>query len=82
MQLQAKFDSIENVKQFVELATKFPCDIDVLSEQYILDGKNILAMFSMDWKKLVTVNFYGADDLAKEFCRELSVILPINRLNV
>ena len=82
MQLQAKFNSIENVKQFVELATKFPCDIDVVSEQYILDGKSILALFSLDCKKMVTVNFHGTDDMAKDFCQGLSVILNNNRLSV
>ena len=82
MQLQAKFNSIENVRQFVELAAKFPCDIDVVTGQYILDGKSILALFSIDRKQLITVKFHGTDDLARDFCRELSEILPIYRLNV
>ena len=43
-----KLNTIEKVKDFVNRVTSFECDVDVLYRRYILDGKSIMALLSVD----------------------------------
>ena len=43
-----KLNSLEKVKRFVDKATTFECDVDVLYRRYILDAKSIMALLSAD----------------------------------
>ena len=43
-----KLNSLEKVKRFVNDVTTFDCDVDVLYRRYILDGKSIMALLSVD----------------------------------
>ena len=43
-----RLNTIEKVKDFVNRVTSFECDVDVLYRRYILDGKSIMALLSVD----------------------------------
>ena len=47
-ELKVLINTIPKVKNFVNITSKFDCDIDVLSGRYRLDGKSIMALFSMN----------------------------------
>ena len=42
-----KLDSIEKVDRFVSIVDKFENDIDIMSGRYLVNGKSILALFSL-----------------------------------
>lgn len=50
-------DSIVKVKEFNNLAVKFPCEIDVVSGRYIIDGRSLMGLFSLDLGKPVEMKF-------------------------
>ena len=59
-------DSIVKVKEFNNLAVKFPCEIDIISGRYIIDGRSLMGMFSLDLGKPVEMKFDKKyEDLAK-----------------
>lgn len=50
-------DSISKVKEFNNLAVKFPCEIDIASGRYIIDGRSLMGLFSLDLGKPVEMRF-------------------------
>lgn len=47
--------SINDVKDFVNIVSKYECDIDLVSGRYIVDAKSIMGIFSLDLSKPITV---------------------------
>ena len=41
----------ENVKDFVNIVSKYPYDIDLRSGRHVVDAKSILGIFSLDLNK-------------------------------
>ena len=63
-----KLNSIEKVKRFVDKATTFECDVDVLYRRYILDAKSIMALLSADLTETLKVMIHTDDyDELKRF---------------
>ena len=60
--------SIDDVKTFVNLTVRFPYDIDLSSNRYVVDGKSIMGIFSLDLSKpiQVTIHAEDCDDLLNE----------------
>ena len=44
-------NSIEKVKQFVNLISKYDGDFDLTSGRYVIDAKSIMGIFSLDLSK-------------------------------
>ncbi len=42
------FNAITDVYAFTGIVTKFPFDVDLCSGRYIVDGKSIMGVFSLD----------------------------------
>lgn len=51
----------ENVKQFVQVCSKYTFDIDLRSGRYVVDAKSILGIFSLDLSKPVVLEVYSDD---------------------
>ena len=53
MQLKLKvlLNNIDTVKLFVNKVTKFTEDFDLVSGRYVIDGKSIMGIFSLDLSK-------------------------------
>ena len=62
-------NSINDVKNFVNIVNKYDFDIDLISERYVVDAKSIMGIFSLDLTKTITVQAH-ADDTS-EFAAEL-----------
>lgn len=73
-------NSIDSVKRFVELTTTTACEIDVLSGRYVVDGKSIMALFSIDLNSPVTVRFHGTDKEGDEFKQAAETFLTITEI--
>ena len=69
-------NSIERVKRFVNVTVKFEEDIDLVAGKYIVNGKSILAIFSLDLFRPITVRI-NTDDLeqADRFFKEVEKAL-------
>lgn len=47
--------SINDVKDFVNMANKYSFDIDLTSGRYVVDAKSIMGIFSLDLSKPIKV---------------------------
>ena len=63
--------SIEDVRQFVNAATRCPCEVDVLSGRYVVDGKSIMGLFSLDLTQPVKVQVHGGEEEREAFRRSV-----------
>lgn len=51
-------NSIEKVKQFVNLISKYDGDFDLTSGRYVIDAKSIMGIFSLDLSKPLKLDIY------------------------
>ena len=60
--------SIDDVNAFVNLTVRFSYDIDLSSNRYVVDGKSIMGIFSLDLSKPIAVTIHSddCDDLLNE----------------
>jgi hypothetical protein len=57
-----KLRSIDDIKKFINEVTKCAYDVDVSSGRYLIDGKSIMGIFSLDLSKPVKVILRSNDD--------------------
>lgn len=53
--------SINEVKAFVNIVTKYDFEIDLSSGRYVIDAKSIMGIFSLDLSKPIKVEAYSDD---------------------
>ena len=63
-----KLSSIEDVRKFVDIVSKYDIDIDLSSGRYIVDAKSIMGIFSLDLLKPIklTAHSDNTDELFAE----------------
>jgi phosphotransferase system HPr-like phosphotransfer protein len=63
-----KLSSIEDVRNFVDIVSKYEIDIDLSSGRYIVDAKSIMGIFSLDLLKPIklTAHSDNTDELFAE----------------
>ena len=63
-----KLSLAENVKTFVNIANRYPFDIDLRVGRHVVDGKSILGIFSLDLSKPIVMEVYtdSCDDLMED----------------
>lgn len=54
-------NTIERVKQFVQITEKFKSEIDVLSGRYVISGKSIMGIFSLNLLEPLVVKIFSDD---------------------
>lgn len=47
--------SINDVKSFVNIVSKYDFDVDLISGRYVVDAKSIMGIFSLDLSKPIDV---------------------------
>lgn len=50
-----RLNSVEDVKEFVNIVSKFDSDIDLISARYIVDAKSIVGVLSLDLRNPLQV---------------------------
>ena len=64
----------QQIKNFVNIISKYSFDIDLKSGRYVVDAKSILGIFSLDLSKPVELEILSDDD--KEIEKFLIDIKP------
>ena len=61
--------SINNVKDFVNVVSKYDFDVDLTSGRYVVDAKSIMGIFSLDLSQPIKVEVHSDD--CDKFMEEL-----------
>lgn len=64
--VKVTLNSIDKVKSFVNLVSKYDSDFDLVSGRYVIDAKSIMGIFSLDLSKPIELNIHddnNADDV-------------------
>lgn len=66
-----KLETIQDVRDFVNLMSTQTMDIDLCSGRYVVDAKSIMGIFSLDLLKPIEMTIYSddCDDLLKAIDR-------------
>ena len=66
--LTIRLNTINDVKEFVNITNKYDFDIDLVCGRYAVDGKSIMGIFSLDLAKTIDVqaHAYTADNFIDE----------------
>ena len=66
-----KLSSIQDVREFVDVVTRYDIEIDLSSGRYVVDAKSIMGIFSLDLMSEITLTAHSDsetklfDDLKK-----------------
>ncbi len=55
---KVKLKDLEDVKKFVTATSDMPFDVDLRSDRFIVDGKSILGIFSLNLAHPITLNLH------------------------
>ena len=58
---QIKLNTINEVKEFVNIVLQCPYDVDLVSGRYIIDAKSLMGIFSLDLAEPIVLEI-GSDD--------------------
>ncbi len=61
--IEITLNSIDKVKSFVNVITKFDNDFDLVSGRYVIDAKSIMGIFSLDLSKPIELNIHAAENM-------------------
>ena len=75
-EFQVSLASIKEVRQFVNAATRSPCEVDVCAGRYVVNGKSIMGLFSLDLSHPVTVRLHGSDGDQAAFRQAVTAFIP------
>ena len=68
-------NSIDKVKNFVNLINRFDYDFDLVSGRYVIDAKSIMGIFSLDLSKPIALNIYADEKNVDAILTELAPYL-------
>ena len=66
-----KLSSIQDVRDFVNIVSQSDVDVDLASGRYLVDGKSIMGIFSLDLLSPITMTAHtdNADELFAALAR-------------
>lgn len=65
--------SVDEVKDFVEIASKCDFDIDIAYNRYVVDAKSILGVYGLDMTKVLTVSYNGYNAEFEHYLKHLAI---------
>lgn len=69
--LYVTLNTIEKVNRFVKIANEFDCDIDVVSDRYVLNAKSILGILSLNLLKPIKIIIHSDNEKMVERFNEI-----------
>lgn len=63
----------EEVKDFVEAATKCIFDVDISYNRFIVDAKSIIGVLGLNFNQVLTVSVNGYDEEFDKYLRKFAV---------
>lgn len=76
MEFQVLLSSVADVKAFVDAASLYPYEVDVKAGRYVINGKSIMGLFSIDLSGPVTVEISKDGAEAEELKNRLRPYMP------
>lgn len=78
--IRLKLNKVDDIKAFVNKAGTLESDISIHSDyRFIVDGKSLMGLFSLDTSKVVGMDFLekkiGEFGEFVEFCKELEILV-------
>ena len=70
--IKISLNSINKVKSFVNMITKFDCDFDLVSGRYVIDAKSIMGIFSLDLSNPIDLNVHADGKDLDVICKVLT----------
>ena len=64
--IKIRLSTIADVRDFVNIVSGTDVDVDLVSGRYVVDGKSIMGIFSLDLMSPITLNAHS-DDADKLF---------------
>ena len=60
-------DTIEKVKEFVQIVSQYPCEMDLTTRRYTIDAKSIMGIFSLELQSAINLEIHSnsCDDLVE-----------------
>ena len=71
-EIKILLSSINDVKKFVNVVSKYDFDVDLTSDRYVVDAKSIMGIFSLDLSKPISVAVHSTAFLPETF----SMMMP------
>lgn len=68
-----RFNEVEDVKEFVNVASSCDFDIDVMCRRAVIDAKSMLGMLALGLKLDVTVCYGGENQKLEKIVRRFAV---------
>ena len=59
--IQIRLSTIADVRDFVNIVSGTDVDVDLISGRYVVDGKSIMGIFSLDLMSPITLNAHSDD---------------------
>jgi phosphotransferase system HPr-like phosphotransfer protein len=63
-----KLSSIQDVREFVDIVTRFNIEIDLSCGRYVVDAKSIMGIFSLDLMSVILLTAH-TDDAGELFSK-------------
>lgn len=73
--IKIRLQSIEAVKEFVNIMAQFHGYFDLVSGRYVVDAKSVMGIFSMDLTKELELRILETNEQEKEIMKALSHFL-------
>lgn len=75
MEFKVLLTSVAEVKAFVDAASVYPYEVDVKAGRYVINGKSIMGLFSIDLSGPVTVELSRDGEEARQLKEKLQAYL-------
>lgn len=63
--MEVAINNIDKVRKFVDIVSRFDCDIDLVSGHTMVDAKSILGIFSLNIMKPMMMIIHDDEDKAQ-----------------
>ena len=63
--INISLNSIDKVKNFVNVVNMFDSELDLVSGRYVIDAKSIMGIFSLDLSKPIQLDIHGQEEIDK-----------------
>ena len=71
-QCKVNLNSIDSVKEFVNVVAKFDIDMELVSGRYVIDAKSIMGIFSLDLSKPVEFTIHAEESRCSDLLEQIS----------
>lgn len=66
-EVKIRLSSVQEAKEFVDLAGKCNFDIDLCTMRTVIDAKSLIGVLSIDLKNVLSICFNGENESFEEF---------------